>query len=44
VGSIAYYGADGTLLTEPALYPKEAVVSSGFTEILKRTFAMFLNG
>lgn len=44
VGSIAYYGADGTLLTEQALYPKEAVVSSGFTEILKRTFAMFLNG
>ncbi len=44
VGSIAYYGADGTLLTEQALYPKEAVVSSGFTEILKRMFTMFLNG
>ena len=44
VGSIAYYGTDGTLLTEQALYPKEAVTSNGFREILKRTIEQFLNG
>ena len=44
VGSIAYYGADGTLLTDQALFPKEAVMSNGFREILKRTIEQFLNG
>ena len=44
VGTIAYYDADGSLLLEQALYPKDIVVSSGFMEILKRTFVIFVNG
>ncbi len=44
VGSVAYVGADGTVLLEAALYPKEPVTANGFTEILKRLFALFLGG
>lgn len=44
VGSIAYYGADGTLLLEAALYPKEAVTANRLPEILKRVIGLFLNG
>lgn len=44
VGSIAFYDADGTLLLEAALYPKDPVRASGFTEIMKRLFELFLNG
>ncbi len=44
VGSIVYCDANGTVLTEQALYPKEYVMSSGFGEILKRAFEQFLNG
>ena len=44
VGSIAFYDADGTLLLEAALYPKDPVRASGFSEILKRLFSMFVNG
>jgi D-alanyl-D-alanine carboxypeptidase (penicillin-binding protein 5/6) len=43
VGSIAFYDADGTLLLEAALYPKEAVRANGFSEILKRLFRRFIN-
>lgn len=44
VGSIAYYGADGTLLLEAALYPAAPVTANGFGEILKRIFGIFING
>lgn len=44
VGSIAYYGADGTLLLEAALYPKEPVTANRLPEILKRVIGLFLNG
>lgn len=44
VGSIAFVGADGTVLLEAALYPKEAVKANGFSEILKRLFSAFLSG
>ena len=44
VGSIAFYGADGSLLLEAALYPNEPVTANGFREILKRVFGFFLNG
>ena len=44
VGSIAFLGADGTVLLEAALYPKEPISSNGFSEILKRLFAVFLGG
>lgn len=44
VGSIAFYDASGTMLLEAALYPKEAVRSSGFTETLKLIIQSFLNG
>lgn len=44
VGSIAFYDAAGNMLLEAALYPKDAVRSSGFTETLKRILQQFLNG
>ncbi len=44
VGSIAFYGGDGTLLLEAALFPGEPVKANGFTEILKRVFGFFMNG
>ena len=44
VGSIAYYGADGTLLLEAALYPAVSVSANGFGDILKRIFGFFLFG
>ena len=44
VGSIAFYDADGTLLIETALYPKDSVRANGFPEIMKRLFRNFLNG
>lgn len=44
VGTISFYGPDGTLLAEEALYPERAVSASGFSEILKRVFGLFLNG
>lgn len=44
VGSIAFYDADGTLLLEAALYPKNAVRASGFSEILKRLLSSFVSG
>ncbi len=43
VGSIAFYGNDGDLLLEAALYPKEAVRANGLSEILKRLIRAFLN-
>lgn len=44
VGSISFFDADGTLLLEAALYPKEAVRASGFSEILKRLLFLFVSG
>ena len=44
VGSIAFYDADGVMLLEAALYPKDAVRSSRFSEVLKRMIRLFLNG
>lgn len=44
VGTIAFYDADGTQLLEAALYPKEAVRASGFSEILKRLLFAFVSG
>lgn len=44
VGSIAYYGADGTLLLEAALYPKEPVEANAYPAILRRLLFLFLNG
>lgn len=43
VGTISYYGADGSLLLEAALYPGNSVSANGFREILKRVFGAFLN-
>ena len=42
VGSIAFYDADGALLLEAALYPKEPVRANGFSEIWKRVLKLFL--
>lgn len=44
VGSIAFYDADGVLLLEAALYPKDAVRSSRFSEVLKRLLFLFVSG
>lgn len=44
VGAISYYGPDGTLLFEQALYPEKTVTAKGFSELLKRVFSLFLNG
>ncbi len=44
VGMISFYGADGSLLAEEALYPANTVSASGFSETLKRVFTAFLNG
>ena len=44
VGSIAFYDAEGMLLLEAALYPKDPVRASGFSEILKRLLSSFVIG
>lgn len=44
VGTISYYGPDGSLLIEQALYPGTSVTAKGFSEVLKRIFSAFLNG
>lgn len=43
VGTISYYGPDGALLIEAALYPAAPIYANGFSEILKRVFSAFLS-
>ena len=44
VGSVQFCAGDGTVLYESALYPKEAVASMGFCDILRRILLAYTAG
>lgn len=43
VGSVTFYGGDGAVLCEIALYPEQTVCATGFTDIFKRILIRYVS-